>query len=202
MVFTQFFRIRQAAVGYVDFAACIGIKSPVGGGDSISKRPGFHSCRKANRSGAPDAASSSADPLKNRATGFAGRLHSANAEIQLRSSDLLETGSIYPNSEIALPQKNAKSGAALLNDRVVFMRRCARKARRNSRLRRMASVRSRYFLTVNGTENPVFSHIIFSTPPPVGFASRAIVNWLTVLSSVSFFKSIRASSFVASSSSL
>ncbi len=92
--------------------------------------------------------------------------------------------------------------SALLNDMVVFMRKCARKARRNSRLRRMVNVRSRYFLTVNGTENPAFSHIIFSTPPPAGFGSRAIVNWPTVLSSVSFFKSIRASSFVASSSSL
>jgi hypothetical protein len=28
---------------------------------------------------------------------------------------------------------------------------------------------ARYFLTVNGTENWVFSHIIFSTPPPEGF---------------------------------
>ena len=34
-------------------------------------------------------------PLKIRATGFAGRSHSANAEIQLRSSDLLETRSVY-----------------------------------------------------------------------------------------------------------
>jgi hypothetical protein len=38
---------------------------------------------------------SPAVPLKIRATGFAGRSHSAIAEIQLRSSDLLETGSIY-----------------------------------------------------------------------------------------------------------
>ena len=35
---------------------------------------------------------------------------------------------------------------------------------------------ARYFLTVNGSENPVFSHIIFSTPPPDGFGSMAIVN--------------------------
>ena len=60
----------------------------------------------------------------------------------------------------------------------------------------------RYFLTVNGTEKPVFSHIIFSKPPPDGFGSMAIVNWSTVLSSVSFFRSIRASSFVASLCSL
>ena len=63
-------------------------------------------------------------------------------------------------------------------------------------------VSTRYFLTVNGTENWVFSHIIFSTPPPDGFGSMAIVNWSTVLSSVSFFRSIRASSFVASFCSL
>ena len=52
----------------------------------------------------------------------------------------------------------------------------------------------RYFLTVIGAENWVFSHIILSVPPPAGFFSMDIVNWSTGLSSVSFSKSTRATS--------
>ena len=33
-----------------------------------------------------------------------------------------------------------------------------------------------YFWTVNGTENWVFSHMIFSTPPPAGLFSTASVS--------------------------
>ena len=46
-----------------------------------------------------------------------------------------------------------------------------------------------YFLRVKGTENCVFSHINFNTPPPAGFCTMSIVNWLTVFSSGSFFRS-------------
>ena len=35
---------------------------------------------------------------------------------------------------------------------------------------------ARYFLTVNGTENWVFSHFSFSTPPPESFFSMTMVN--------------------------
>src|SRR5258706_15165605 len=51
-----------------------------------------------------------------------------------------------------------------------------------------------YFLTVNGTENWVLSHIIFNRPPPDGFFSIAMVNWSTGLSRASFFRSMRATS--------
>ena len=67
---------------------------------------------------------------------------------------------------------------------------------------RQYALRIHYFFTVNGTENWVFSHISLMMPPPAGFGSIAIVNWSTVLSSVSFFRSILASSFTASSASL
>src|SRR5208283_1238054 len=70
------------------------------------------------------------------------------------------------------------------------------------RLLTLAATNFAYFLTVNGTEKPVFSHDMFSTPPPDGLLSMAIVNWSTVLSSETFFRSIRASSFVASLLSL
>src|SRR5579859_2835590 len=53
---------------------------------------------------------------------------------------------------------------------------------------------SDYFATVRGTENPVFSHIIFKTPPPPGDRVTAMVNWSTGLSNASFFKSTRATS--------
>ena len=64
--------------------------------------------------------------------------------------------------------------------------------------RREATVRLRYFLTVNGTEYSVVSHIILITPPPEGPFSMAIVNWSTGLSRVSFLRSTRPSSLAAS----
>ena len=55
-----------------------------------------------------------------------------------------------------------------------------------------------YFATVNDAEYSVFSHFSFSTPPPEGFFSIAIVNWSTGDSSAPLFKSIRARSCFSS----
>src|SRR4051812_5425891 len=55
-----------------------------------------------------------------------------------------------------------------------------------------------YFLTENGTEYLVISHIMLITPPPEGFLSMAIVNWSTGWSRVSFLRSTRPSSLAAS----
>src|SRR5665213_1311631 len=56
----------------------------------------------------------------------------------------------------------------------------------------------RYFWTVNGTENCVFSHIILMIPPPPLFFSTDMVNWSTVLSVASFVRSVRPRSFFSS----
>ena len=55
-----------------------------------------------------------------------------------------------------------------------------------------------YFLTVKAAENSVASQLIFRMPPPVGSLAIAIVNSSTGVSSVVFFKSIRARSCVSS----
>src|SRR5262245_36480908 len=64
--------------------------------------------------------------------------------------------------------------------------------------RRARALRPYYFLMVNGTEYWVVSHIIRIAPPPDVPLSRAMVNWSTFLSRVSFFISTRPSSLAAS----
>ena len=49
-----------------------------------------------------------------------------------------------------------------------------------------------------GTENCVFSHMIFRVPPPDPSLSMASVSWSTGWSRASFFMSTRATSWVSS----